>query len=100
MRPALFFRPDQEYLGFPDFVDPLCAHLDAAASLPAMNDYADASQRVLLRDYIWPRMETFLGRPLAERPVCDREAGGTYYNWVQPASRRWARTRPAHWHDQ
>jgi hypothetical protein len=36
MQPVLFFRPDQDYLGFPDFVDPLCAHVDAAASLPAM----------------------------------------------------------------
>jgi hypothetical protein len=35
-RPVLFFRPDQEYIGFRDFVDPLCAHLDSAASLPAM----------------------------------------------------------------
>ena len=35
-RPALFFRPDLEYLGYPDFVDPLCAHLDSAPSLSAM----------------------------------------------------------------
>ena len=35
-RPVLLFRSDQEYLGFRDFVDPLCAHLNAAASLPAM----------------------------------------------------------------
>jgi len=35
-RPVLFFRPDLEYLGYSDFVDPRCAHLDSAASLPAM----------------------------------------------------------------
>ncbi len=35
-RPVLFFRPDLEYLGYGDFVDPLCARLDSAASLPAM----------------------------------------------------------------
>lgn len=35
-RPVLFFRPDLEYLGYGDFVDPRCAHLDSAASLPAI----------------------------------------------------------------
>lgn len=35
-RPVLFFRPDLEYLGYPDFVDPLCAGQDQFASLPAM----------------------------------------------------------------
>ncbi len=30
------------------------------------------------------RMETLLGRPLAQRPVCYREDEGTDYNWVQP----------------
>jgi len=35
-RPVLFFRPDLEYLGYPDFVDPRCRQLDTAASLPAM----------------------------------------------------------------
>jgi hypothetical protein len=35
-RPVLFFRPDLEYLGYRDFVDPRCAHLKTAASLPAM----------------------------------------------------------------
>jgi len=35
-RPVLFFRPDLEYLGYRDFVDPRCACLDTAASLPAM----------------------------------------------------------------
>lgn len=35
-RPVLFFRPDLEYLGHQDFVDPRCADLDTAPSLPAM----------------------------------------------------------------
>jgi len=35
-RPVLFFRPDLEYLGYSDFVDPRFARLDSAASLPAM----------------------------------------------------------------
>ena len=35
-RPVLFFRPDLEYLGSTDFVDPRCVRLDSAASLPAM----------------------------------------------------------------
>jgi hypothetical protein len=35
-RPVLFFRPDLEYLGYGDFVDPRCAGLDSAGSLPAM----------------------------------------------------------------
>jgi hypothetical protein len=35
-RPVLFFRPDLEYLGYGDFVDPHCARVDTAASLPAM----------------------------------------------------------------
>ncbi len=35
-RPVLFFRPDLEYLGYEDFVDPRCARLDTAPSLPAM----------------------------------------------------------------
>lgn len=35
-RPAMFFRSDLEYLGFPDFVDPLCANLRRAASVAAM----------------------------------------------------------------
>lgn len=35
-RPVLFFRPDLEYLGYQDFVDPRCSRLDTAASLPAM----------------------------------------------------------------
>ncbi|MDR3742284.1 MAG: hypothetical protein P4L40_24975 [Terracidiphilus sp.] len=35
-RPALFFRSDCEYLGFPDFVDPNCARLSTAASSTAM----------------------------------------------------------------
>jgi hypothetical protein len=35
-RPVLFFRPDFEYLGYFDFVDPRCARLESAASLPAM----------------------------------------------------------------
>jgi len=35
-RPVLFFRPDLEYLGYQDFVDPRCSHLDTAPSLPAM----------------------------------------------------------------
>jgi hypothetical protein len=35
-RPVLFFRPDLEYLGYGSFVDPRCASLTAAASIPAM----------------------------------------------------------------
>ena len=35
-RPVLFFRPELEYLGYSDFIDPRCARLDSAASLPAM----------------------------------------------------------------
>jgi hypothetical protein len=35
-RPVLFFRSDQIYLGFPDFVDPFCSNLEAAVTLPAM----------------------------------------------------------------
>ena len=35
-RPVLFFRPDLAYVGYPDFIDPLCHGLDTAASLPAM----------------------------------------------------------------
>ena len=35
-RPVLFFRPDLEYLGYADFIDPRCSRLDTAASLPAM----------------------------------------------------------------
>ncbi len=35
-RPVLFFRPDLEYLGYPDFVDPQCQGLNSAASLPTM----------------------------------------------------------------
>ena len=35
-RPVLYFRPDLEYLGYQDFVDPLCRGLQSAASLPAM----------------------------------------------------------------
>lgn len=35
-RPVLFFQSDQEYLGFPDFVDPRCVQLDTAPSLPVM----------------------------------------------------------------
>jgi hypothetical protein len=35
-RPVLLFQPDLEYLGYRDFVDPLCSRLDTAASLPAM----------------------------------------------------------------
>jgi hypothetical protein len=35
-RPVLFFRPDLEYLGYQDFVDPHCSGLETAASLPAM----------------------------------------------------------------
>jgi hypothetical protein len=35
-RPVLFFRPDLEYLGYQDFVDPCCSRLNGAASLPAM----------------------------------------------------------------
>jgi hypothetical protein len=35
-RPVLFFRPDLEYLGYRNFVDPRCAGLNTAATLPAM----------------------------------------------------------------
>ncbi len=35
-RPVLFFRPDLEYLGYQDFVDPCCSRLNKAASLPVM----------------------------------------------------------------
>jgi hypothetical protein len=35
-RPVLFFRPDLEYLGYADFIDPECLRLDTAASLPSM----------------------------------------------------------------
>ena len=35
-RPVLFFQPDLEYLEYPGFVDPHCAGLEKAASLPAM----------------------------------------------------------------
>jgi len=35
-RPVLYFRSDLEYLGYPDFIDPLCAGLQKAACLPAM----------------------------------------------------------------
>jgi len=35
-RPVLFFKADLEYLGYPDFVDPLCSRLNTAASQPAM----------------------------------------------------------------
>ena len=35
-RPVLPFRPDLEYLGYNDFVDPLCARLENVVSLPAM----------------------------------------------------------------
>jgi hypothetical protein len=35
-RPVIFFRPDLEYLDYQDFVDPRCARLVAAPSLPAM----------------------------------------------------------------
>lgn len=35
-RPVLFFRPDLDYLGYHDFIDPLCSGLDTAVSLPAM----------------------------------------------------------------
>jgi len=34
-RPVLYFRPDLEYLGYPDFVDPLCSGLHRAVCLPA-----------------------------------------------------------------
>lgn len=35
-RPVLFFRPDLEFLGYPEFVDPQCQGLNSAASLPTM----------------------------------------------------------------
>ncbi len=35
-RPVLLFRHDLEYLGYSDFVDPRCGHLDSAASLSAI----------------------------------------------------------------
>lgn len=35
-RPVLPFRPDLEYLGYTDFVDPLSARLENVVSLPAM----------------------------------------------------------------
>jgi hypothetical protein len=35
-RPVLFFKPDLTYLGYNAFVDPLCAGLNSAATLPAM----------------------------------------------------------------
>jgi hypothetical protein len=35
-RPVLPFKPDLEYLGAPDFVDPLCAGLTTVHSLPAL----------------------------------------------------------------
>jgi len=35
-RPVLCSRPDQEYLGLPDFVDPLCVGLDTVCRLLAM----------------------------------------------------------------
>ena len=35
-RPVLFFRPDLEYLGYRDFVGPICFGLDTAATVPAM----------------------------------------------------------------
>ena len=35
-RPVLFFRPDLDYLGYGDFVDPRCRGLETAATLPAM----------------------------------------------------------------
>jgi hypothetical protein len=35
-RPVLFFRPDLDYLGYQNFSDPRCAHVDTAATVPAM----------------------------------------------------------------
>jgi hypothetical protein len=35
-RPVLYFRSDLEYLGCPDFVDPLCSGIQRAVCLPAM----------------------------------------------------------------
>ena len=35
-RPVLFCRPDLEYLGYPDFVDPRWSRRNTAASIPAM----------------------------------------------------------------
>ncbi len=35
-RPVLYFRSDLEYLGYPDFVDPLCSGIQKAVCLPAM----------------------------------------------------------------
>jgi hypothetical protein len=35
-RPVLFFRSDLDYLGYQDFVDPLCSGIEKAVNLPAM----------------------------------------------------------------
>lgn len=35
-RPVLFFRPDNDYLGYNNFTDPLCDHLSEAATVSAM----------------------------------------------------------------
>jgi hypothetical protein len=66
-RPVLFFGADQKYLGFPDFVDPLCTHLDAAASLPAMImpalpkkfffETTDGHEWKPFWDYLWQRAQ-------------------------------------------
>jgi hypothetical protein len=63
-RPVLFFRPDLEYLGYQDLVDPRCACLDTAASLPAMIN-ASAPENVSFLDQLWRRMEGLLGRAVA-----------------------------------
>jgi hypothetical protein len=35
-RPVLFYQPDFDYLGFPNFRDPLCGHLSSASTTTAM----------------------------------------------------------------
>jgi hypothetical protein len=66
-RPVLFFRPDLEYLGYPNFVDQLCRGFDTAVSLPAMIMPALPKQFYFATtygkewkdfwDYVWQRAE-------------------------------------------
>jgi hypothetical protein len=71
-RPVLFFRPDLEYLGCPDFVDPRCLGLDTAASLPSMIMPALPKQFYFettfgqewkrFWDYLWDRAERAIAK--------------------------------------
>ena len=71
-RPVLFSRPDLEYIGCPDSVDPICKGLETAASLPAMimpalpkqfhfaTTYGEEWKGVW--DTLWRRAEESIGR--------------------------------------